>query len=60
MDVAARRLQWALLALHGALALAPESLAAALGRTPAPDAPPALQVCAFSVRMFAWTADAAS
>lgn len=43
MDLSSRGLQRALLALHTSLAATPESLAAALGRTPAPDASPALQ-----------------
>lgn len=44
MEVTSRGMQRALLALHAALAVAPESLAAAMGRNPAPDATPALQV----------------
>jgi hypothetical protein len=44
VEVTSRGMQRALLALHAALAVAPESLAAAMGRTPAPDATPALQV----------------
>jgi hypothetical protein len=44
VEVTSRGMQRALLALHAAVAVAPESLAAAMGRTPAPDATPALQV----------------
>ncbi len=43
-DFVSRGLLQALLGLYAALAAAPESLAASLGRTPAPDAPPVLQV----------------
>lgn len=42
--MSSRTLVEALLALHAALALAPESLAASIGTVPAGDAPAALKV----------------